>query len=163
MVRAAWVLGMVVGCGGGGGEELAPDAAYEVRVETAVTDGAVVSNCLPDGSEYALVDDTFTYELFFEGTNATVNIDGESFATGVRSGCKLDYTSVVWLEERPSGNLQWQVSGSALYDALGGACGLSEGLQWEGTESITIVASDDEDIPEGCTYEMVTTGTLIGG
>ena len=31
------------------------------------------------------------------------------------------------------------------------------------TETIEIVESEDEDVPAGCTYDMETEGTFIGG
>ena len=44
-----------------------------------------------------------------------------------------------------------------------GSCGLGDDLQWEGTETIEVVESEDEDVPAGCTYELLTEGTVNGG
>lgn len=142
-----------------------PDLAYTVEVFTRVDDNAIVSDCITEGQTYR---ETFTYELFFEGSNLELKVGSggeaaEAFASGTRSGCELVYESAVWLEERPAGDLRWQLLGSAVNEGGSGGCDLTEGLDWEGTEVIEVVESDDPTVEEGCTYELVTEGTLKAG
>lgn len=142
-----------------------PDLAYTVDVFTRVDDNAIVSDCITEGQTYQ---QTFTYELFFEGSNLELKVGTgseptEAFASGTRSGCELGYESAVWLEERPAGDLRWQLVGSAVNEGGSGGCDLVEGLDWEGTEIIEVVESEDPSVVEGCTYELVTEGTLKAG
>jgi hypothetical protein len=148
------------------GEEAVPDLVYTVNVTSAVdSDGQLSSGttCIGEGETVAALDEDYTYELFFEGANVEVRVDGESFAAGVREGCDLVYESAVWLEERSSGDLRWRLNGEAIYEGAAGGCDLADGSDWSGSEVIEIVESEDEDVAEGCTYEMVTEGTLQAG
>jgi len=142
------------------GEEAVPDLVYTVNVVSAVEGDQLVTTCVSEG---AVLDESFTYELYFEGSNVEVRVDGESFAAGVREGCDLVYESAVWLEERGSGDLRWKLNGEAIYEGAAGGCDLADGSDWSGTEIIEVVESADDDVPEGCTYEMVTEGTLQAG
>lgn len=143
-----------------GPEEAVPDLSYAVTVRSAVESDALVTDCV---DEAAVFEKTFDYDLFFEGSNVEVRVDGESFAGGVREGCDLLYESSTWLEERGSGDVRWKLTGEAVYEGDAGGCDLAEGLDWYGTEVIEIVESEDESVPPGCTYEMVTEGTLQAG
>ena len=148
------------------GEEAVPDLVYTVNVVSAVdSDGTLSSGstCIGEGETVVAYDEEFTYELYFEGSNVEVRVDGESFAAGVREGCDLVYESAVWLEERGSGDLRWKLNGEAIYEGAAGGCDLADGSDWSGTEIIEVVESADDDVPEGCTYEMVTEGTLQAG
>jgi hypothetical protein len=138
------------------------DAEYTVDVANALTDdGALDTNCVDAGQAVA---DTYTYGLVFESADVSIFIDGETFATGTRTGCQLNYQSAVWLEDdRDGGLLRWQITGSATYETGAGSCGLGDDIQWEGTETIEIIESEDEDVPAGCTYELLTEGTFNGG
>ena len=142
------------------GEEAVPDLVYTVNVASAVENDQLVTDCVTEG---AVLDEQYTYELFFEGANVEVRVDGESFAAGVREGCDLIYESAVWLEERGSGDLRWRLNGEAIYEGAAGGCDLADGSDWAGTEVIEIVESEDEGVAAGCTYEMVTEGTLQAG
>lgn len=143
-------------------ETLTFDAEYTVDVTNALTDdGALDTNCIDAGQA---VNDTYTYGLVFDSADVSIYIDGETFATGSRTGCQLNYQSAVWLEDDRSGGLvRWQITGSATYETGAGSCGLGDDIQWEGTETIEVVESEDEDVPAGCTYELETTGTFNGG
>ena len=67
------------------------------------------------------------------------------------------------IEERAAGDLRWQLLGSAVNEGGSGGCDLTEGLDWEGSEVIEVVESDDPTVEEGCTYELETEGTLKAG
>lgn len=146
-------------------EAVPPDLTYTVDVFTRVDNNEIVSTCITEGETY---NQTFTYELYFEGSNLELKVgsgdqEPESFASGTRSGCDLVYESAIWLEERSGGDLRWQLLGAALNEGASGGCDLSEGLDWEGTEVIEVVESEDESVPVGCTYELETEGTLKAG
>jgi hypothetical protein len=137
------------------------DPVAEGTWEVVVT--GVSTSCTQDNSGY---EDTFDYQLFTDGADIELRIgelDGgsEGFAMGVRSGCALQYQTAVWLEERDQGDLRWQITGEASYQGAGGGCDLTDGLDWEGTEIITVVESLDEDVVEDCTYMMMTEGVLV--
>lgn len=128
--------------------------------EWKVTVTGIETNCTVSSQGYQ---EDFVYQLFFDGSAVEIKIDDESFATGTRSGCALAYQSAIWLEERSSGALRWQIVGEATYQGAGGGCELTEGLDWEGTETLTVIESEDPDVPTGCTYEMTVEGTLLEG
>ncbi len=153
----AALLGLLGACAP---ETTTPDLAYTVTVQSAMDGNALSTDCVDSAPFF---DQTYSYELYFEGSTVEVKIDGESFGSGTRSGCDLVYESAVWLEERASGDLRWQLTGEAVYEGAAGGCSLDEGVDWEGDEVIEITESEDEDIPVGCTYDMVTEGTLKAG
>jgi hypothetical protein len=137
------------------------DAQYKVTVKSLLTgDGALTTDCIDQGREF---NQTFTYQLVFTEADVSIDIDGEGFATGTRSGCLLNYQSAVWLEEGSSGDLRWQITGSATYEGATDGCDLPDDTDWDGTETVEIVESEDEDIASGCTYELETEGKFIGG
>jgi hypothetical protein len=146
--------------------EETPDGVWEVTVRSEVIEEGgsqtLATDCVDQG---AVFEKTFLYELYAEdgGSGVELKINGESFAIGTRQGCRLTYQSAVWLEERPSGQLQWQIAGVADYQGAIGGCDLPEGLDWFGEETIEIVASEDEEIPAGCTYGLLVEGTLKSG
>ena len=103
----------------------------------------------------------YDYAIAFTAASADVYVDGEPFATGTLSGCRLDYQTVVLLTERDAGNLRWRITGTALVDA--GDDGCVEGdLDFDGTETIEVVDSEDENIEPGCTYPTSVQGTYTG-
>ena len=155
---AGSLVTMVGGCKKG--EDRKPDGTWKVRVQSLVADGSLVTDCVSTGEVF---DKTFSYQLFFDGDLAEVEINGESFASGNRSGCSLSYQSAVWLEERNGGFVRWQISGETTYEGEAGGCGLPDGLDWEGTETITVVETDLEQYPVNCTYELTTEGTWVSG
>lgn len=143
-------------------ESLAFDAEYTVNVANALTEeGTLDTNCIDAGRA---VDETHVYGLLFEEADVSIYINGEGFASGTRTGCQLRYQSLVWLEDdRAGGPVRWQITGTATYETGAGSCGLGDGIQWEGTETIEVVESEDEAVVAGCTYELLTEGTFNGG
>lgn len=110
--------------------------------------------------------ETFAYVLDFAGADVSLGllVDGEifGFADGTLSGCDVSYASVIWQEQREGGEVRWQLEGEASIRQGGDDCNISEGLDWEGFELITVVDSADPTIPAGCTYRMDATGTYAG-
>ena len=148
-----WLLVLIaVGCGGK--DEATPDGEWKVTVTGVETD------CTTSNQGYS---EDFVYQLFFDGSDVNIEIDGESYAIGTRSGCALDYQSAIWLEERSTGALRWQIIGEAEVQGADGGCDLPEGLDWNGTETLTVLESEDPDVLAGCTYGMTVEGTLLGG
>jgi hypothetical protein len=141
-------------------EERVPDGAWDVTVESRVVDNSLATDCVATGAVYSK---KYRYELYFDGETAEVEIDGEAFARGSRSGCSLSYVSAIWLEEREEGDLRWQITGNSTYEGEISGCDLPENLDWQGDELIEIVESTVPGIPTGCTYEMVTRGTWVSG
>ena len=154
------LLGLLVACGGSE-EEVTPDVAYEVTVT------GLESDCTSSQEGYQK---GYTYLLYYDDVSTTqleLKIEGEdgkpeSFASGNRSGCRLDYESAVYLEDRSSGLLRWQLTGSAVYEGQAGGCDLDDGVDWLGEETITVVDSEDPDVPVGCTYAMEVQGSFRG-
>lgn len=106
--------------------------------------------------------DTFQYAVAFDASSADIYVDGEPFATGTVSGCVLTYQTVVLLTERSSGNLHWSIAGQALIDSGDDSCAEAEGVDFDGTETIEIVESEDDTIESGCTYPMTVQGKYTG-
>jgi hypothetical protein len=148
-------LGLLVACSDG--TEAPPDDQWEVTVT------GIETNCTEATQGYQ---ESFRYMLYNDGSATELRIEGpdgkpESFASGIRSGCRLNYESAVWLEDRAGGLLRWQLKGSAAYQTNVGGCDIEDGYDWVGTETITVVDSEDEAVPVGCTYEMEVTGTYV--
>lgn len=113
--------------------------------------------------EEAVYEDTFTYDVFIDGSTALIQIDTEDFAVGSIFGCSLTYQSTVWFEEASGGSFQWQISGEAQFEDVAQGCDLPEDTDWEGTERLVVVDSDNPDVLSGCDYDMTLTGVLLGG
>ena len=145
-------------------EDVPPDVVYNVTVKSEVDGDNLVTTCIAEGEQAPVFEQVFRYELYFSGSTVDLRIDGEGFAAGTRSGCDMEYESAVWLEERDAGDVRWSLSGFAANQGAAGGCDdIPEGLDWQGSETITVEESEDESVPVGCTYEMVTEGTLAGG
>ena len=156
--RPAVVLPLVLlGCGA---PKPVPDLVYDVTVESVVADGTLATDCVNEGRVYS---ETFSYEIFVDDEEIALSVDGESFAIGSRSGCALSYTSAIWLEERPTGDLRWIIRGEADYEGAAGGCDLPDGSDWFGTEEVEVVESEDPNVPAGCTYQLQTNGTYVSG
>lgn len=129
---------------------------YDVNVTGVDTTCALTEEQMSAGYT-----DAFVYAVALDGSSATLYIEDQVFASGTVSGCNLDYQTVTIGEERPEGNLKWQIYGSAKIDGSAGSDACVEGDDaWLGTEYFEIVESEDEAIEVGCTYNMETTGTL---
>lgn len=131
-----------------------PSRRYQVTV-TGTADTCT-------GSE-AAYEASFNYNVYIDGSNATIQIDSEDFAVGTISGCDFTYESTVWLEEADGGNFQWQISGEAQFEDVAEGCDLDPELDWEGEERLRVVASENPDVEVGCDYDMTVSGVLLGG
>jgi hypothetical protein len=95
------------------------------------------------------------------GTAIEIDINGKSFATGKRNGCELQYTSSTYLESNNKGDFTWQIEGVVEAENVEGGCAsLPEKTNWFGREIITILASDNDDVDIGCSYESQIIGNL---
>lgn len=106
--------------------------------------------------------DTFEYYLSFDASSALVFIGEDAFARGTVSGCDLTYQSVVVGQDTDGGSVKWQLNGQAQIEASDGDPCVDGDDDWAGTEEFEIVASEDEAIPVGTTYQLQTHGTFEG-
>ena len=152
--QTMWIIVVAMASFGSGCAEEGPtpDGAWKVSVE------GVTNTCSDSTTPYS---ESFVYQLYYEGSSTDIDIDGESFASGVVSGCNLTYSSAVWMEERDGGDLQWQIDGEAVVQGAAGGCDTSDDLDWEGTEVLWVVDTEDESIEAGCEYTMTVTGTYV--
>ncbi len=107
----------------------------------------------------------FTYSLFFDGSITTITIGDENFASGIMSGCSLEYDTPVVGERRGDNEefwVKWQLTGEALLRQGGSSCDIDEGLDWQGEETFELVETDDPSLSVGCTYTMAVEGTYLG-
>lgn len=105
---------------------------------------------------------SYTYAVAFNAAEATLFVDGEPFASGTITGCNLSYQTVVLgTQGREGGELKWQITGSARLDPGDNAC-VEGDLDFEGTETIEVIGSEDDGVEPGCTYPMMTEGTFTG-
>lgn len=129
-----------------------------------------------------------TFGVAFDGSLATLKVVDETtdaFATGSISGCTISYESAVVGEpDRAGGPVQWVLSGEAVYRTGGDTCNMAENVQetmdrlaistddydyldgnaaedldWVGIETFEVVASENEQVPVGCTYTSFVAGT----
>jgi len=147
------MLFLTLGCAEEGA--LDPEGAHwDVTVEGSV------DTCHAEGEGVGFRQ-TYVYSLFYEGSITDLRIGGDSFATGIVSGCSLSYESPIIGEERESGELKWQLTGEATLRAGGDGCSLGDGSDWVGTETFEIVESQDPDIEVGCEYTMTVEGMYV--
>ena len=104
----------------------------------------------------------FEYRIEFSGSSVTLSIEADAFATGAISGCDIAYDSVVWGEAHDGYDLKWQLHGEATFRQGGDSCNLDPGVDWTGTETFTIVSSDDAAVATGCTYTLDNSGIYEG-
>lgn len=129
-----------------------PDNSYEITV-TGTT-----NTCTTDTSGYREV---YQYDLYYDGAAVEIDVDDVPMATGSISGCKIEYVTSTWLEDRPNDTyLRWAMEGSAKFQGLAGGC-VDDPYDWDGTETITVTESSDPDVPVDCTYTMTAQGTLV--
>ncbi|TVQ91656.1 MAG: hypothetical protein EA397_08580 [Deltaproteobacteria bacterium] len=129
--------------------------------EWDVTLTAIEDGCNPEPIGYQ---ETLRYRIVFEGANARLHIGPNGFANGSLSGCSISYSSVTWGEEREDYTYRWVLSGQAAYRQSSGCDAQLPGpnIDWSGTETFTIVDTDDPDIPPGCEYVMEAEGVYLG-
>lgn len=157
----------LVGCAA---DEGAPaDGIWDVTVASAVVENngnqALDTTCIGEDEAARTYNDSFEYSLFYDGEAVQIEVDKQAFAGGTRAGCSLSYESSMWLEDRAGGRVTWYVEGYATYRGTAGGCDnqIDEGLDWQGTETIIVVESEDEAVPVGCEYNLVTSGTVVSG
>ncbi len=146
----------LVGCG-----QDKPTATWQVQVVS--DDPADFQGCV-EGETYAAINDSFLYEMYLDETRLfDLRIDGQTFATGSYvDGCTLEYESPGFISGYDDADVQWQLVGAATAQGAAGGCAMSEdGLDWEGTEIITITRSDAAALPPGCTRTLTVTGTFV--
>ncbi len=167
-MRLAPLFVLLVSCGS---EEVAPDGIWKVtlsnqdvecqeveRHTSLSTDELCGSDC---SGEVPSINQTLRYEVFFDGDNAEIKVDGQTFATGVLEGCALSYESPVWLEERSDGDIQWSVVGHETEVQAKVDCGLPKGVDWIGYEEIQILESEDDSLEAGCSYRVAAVGEYV--
>lgn len=117
-------------------------------------------NCNPEPQGF---EEEFRYRVNFDGSDATIAIGPDVFATGQISGCDITYQSVVWGEEKDGFTYRWRIDGAAVY-RQGSGCDnqLDPTLDWFGTETFTVLESDDPDIAPNCTYILDAEGVYLG-
>lgn len=146
----------------------------------------VDNSCTEDDSGSS---ESFTFGAAFEGSLVALKIVGvdttDTFATGNISGCTISYESqVVGEPDRAGGPVQWVLSGEAVYRTGGEVCNMAENVaetaermdidlesfdylggaaaadvDWVGSETFEVVASENEGVPVGCTYTSFVAGT----
>ena len=133
--------------------------SYAITVTaTDVTDDGIVTTCTDDTTGYR---DSFIYEVHYFGSTIEIDINGKSFATGKRNGCQYEYSTNAYLESNNQGDFTWQIEGVADVENVDGGCAsLPEKTSWYGSEIITVLASDNEDVDIGCSYETQVVGNL---
>ena len=149
-MRHVLVLAVLMGCGS---DARLPDGSWLVTVTGLETD------CTENLEGFQ---QTYTYQLFYDGSATEIQINGEGFASGMTSGCSLSYDSAEWFEDDPNGEFRWQISGEVDYQGAAGGCTLPEDYDWYGVEVLTITESENESVPEDCTYQMEITGQFQG-
>ncbi len=109
--------------------------------------------------------ETVVYSLFFDGSITEILIGSENFASGIMTGCALEYDSPLVGERRGPNDeywVKWQLTGEATLRQGGESCDLDDGVDWHGTETFEIIETDDPDLQVGCTYTLDVTGTYKG-
>ena len=150
-MRFVWLFGGfvgIVGCNGGG--EL-PGHYWQV---TAL---AEVDSCNDPTVPY---EQTFDFRVVFDGNDVELAIDEDVFATGTSSGCDISYETPIWTDSRDDGTeIRWMLTGSAKIGTQEDACIIEGDVDWSGTEVFEIVYSNNDDIAQGCEYELEVTVT----
>ncbi len=106
--------------------------------------------------------ETFDYYLSFDASSGEIFIGEDAFARGTVSVCEVVYQSVVVGQDTEGGSVKWQLFGQADIEAAEGDPCVDGDDYWSGTEYFEIVASEDEAIPVGTTYELQTHGSYVG-
>ena len=144
----AWLLIAMFACT----EKPQPDGLWNVTVTGTST------NCVDTEEGYQ---ESFEYSLFYTGSFVEMKIGEDVFATGQQRGCFLEYESAIYLEEADTNPFRWRISGRADVQGAAGGCDLSEDYDWEGTETLTVVDSENDNVEAECVYEMSVTGYVV--
>lgn len=130
-------------------EEL-PGQYFDVEVSMA-SDG-----CNSPAVGYS---ESFSYRLVKDLESIELGVDADIFASGSISGCSVAYESVAWTETREAGDIRWQILGEAQVQPGDGSCGNPR--DWIGTETFTVLSSDDPLVRPGCTYVVDVAGDFV--
>ncbi len=106
--------------------------------------------------------ESFDYYLSFDASSGEIFIGEDAFARGTVSGCDVVYQSVVVGQDTEGGSVKWQLNGQASIESAEGDPCVDGDDDWSGTEYFEIVASEDEAIEVGTTYELQTHGSYEG-
>jgi hypothetical protein len=138
------------------------DGLWEVTITGGdVDDDGNATTCTSDVTGYQ---ETMRYSLFYTGSFVELKIGEDLYATGQQRGCFLEYQSSLYLEEGEgaAGDFRWKIEGRAdVQGAAGGCTSIPEDYDWYGTEILTVVASENDDIEEDCYYEMSVEGVYV--
>lgn len=133
-----------------------PGSRFDVSIRGDVND------CTATPAENRV--ESHEYRLEIDGLDIVLAIGEDEFAVGEIDGCNIEYETVVVTDYRndSEGNqheIRWKLNGEATIDQLGGVACLDEpGVDWEGTETITVIRSQHPAVDPGCTYTMDVTG-----
>lgn len=144
-------LALLVGCG----EDL-PGFYWELE-QAGVDDGDMCN-----ATAVPPADELLEYRLEIDVQDLVISVGPDQFATGVVQGCTISYQTVVWPEERNDYEIAWQMTGSAVISRGGtDGCGPENGTDWDGTETFTIITSEDPALAPGCTYTVGLSGAYV--
>ena len=101
----------------------------------------------------------YSYEVYMDGDNISIEIDGQPFASGTVNGCRIEYGSPGWLHEGGNGDVQWTVQSLYMQADGTGTCDFDHDYDMLGVEEIEIVSSDDVNYPVGRKVRYVVTGS----
>ena len=148
MWKARFVLaGALTACGG---EDL-PGEYWKVQLSGAE------NACTGNGADYSA---EYEYRVVFDGNDITLAIGDDIWATGIAEGCTLNYSSLVWSDERDGYEIEWEILGNSVVN-VGGNGGCTSESDWEGTETFVVDTSEHPDVQPGCTYTLDVTGQFL--
>ncbi|MSP54408.1 MAG: hypothetical protein EXR69_02195 [Myxococcales bacterium] len=135
------------------------DVPDDALVYTVTVTGIGPDTCHPGNEEGW--EEVFEYAVAFDASAASIYANGEVFAAGSLSGCNLSYqTVVIGEDDRAEGALKWQLTGTAKIETDGATC-VDGDAEWAGTETYTVIATEDDTMEAGCTYPTTTVGEFI--
>jgi hypothetical protein len=136
-------------------EEVVPNGIWNVTITGTGSENPCVEST--EGFQQS-----YEYALYNQSNFVEIDVDGEFFATGEIRGCTMTYESGVYLDEAQNGPFRWKINGIADVESAGGGCpDVPDEYDWFGTETLTVISSENIDIEEGCSYSMDSTGVLI--
>ena len=147
--RGVSLLPFVAACGG-------PLPGFYWELDQVVDTDTCHSSPVP--ADDALLE----YRLAFDVNDVTLAIGEDEFAQGSVQGCTIAYSTVVWPDERDGFRIAWQMNGSASISRGGtDGCSIGNGTDWDGTETFTVVTSEDPNLQPGCQYTVQLSGSYI--